>query len=78
MRTFPYNISQNLIGYAVFRKHPSLFKTHTCKNVKLTVSKTCDRLFSLMTPNFSFSMGPVEPGLWNPGNNTGSTAYNQC
>ena len=60
MPTFPYNISQNLIGYAVFRKHPSLSKTHTCENIESTV---CDPLFSLMTPNFSFSMGPVEPGL---------------
>ena len=51
MRTFPYNISQNLIGYAVFRKHPSLSKTHTCENIESTVCKNCDPLFSLMTPN---------------------------
>ena len=43
-------ISQNLIGYGVFRKHPSLSKTQTSKNVELTVSKNCDPLFSIMTP----------------------------
>ena len=54
MRTFPYNISQNLIGYAVFRKHPSLSKTHTCENIESTVCKNCDPLFSLMTPILAF------------------------
>ena len=39
MRTFPYNMSQNLIGYGVLRKHPSLSKTQTCENIELTVSK---------------------------------------
>ena len=63
MRTFPYNISQNLIGWAVCRKHPSLSTTHTCENVESSLCKNCDPLFSLMTPNFSFSVGPVGPGL---------------
>ena len=31
IRTFPYNISQNLIGYGVFRKHPI-----SCDNFILT------------------------------------------
>ena len=48
--TFPYNISQYLIGYGVFSKHPSLSKAQTCENIQLTVSKNCDPLFSLMTP----------------------------
>ena len=26
IRTFPYSISKNLIGYGIFRKHPSLSK----------------------------------------------------
>ena len=67
--TFPYNIGQNLIGYGIFRKHLSFTLTQTCENVELTVSKTCDPLFSLMTP-FSFSMGPVDPGVENSGKRT--------
>ena len=68
--SFPYNISQNLIGYGVFTKHPSLSKTQTCEKVELTVSKNCDKIFSLMTPPFSFFMGPVDNCLQNPGKNT--------
>ena len=57
-----YDISQNLIGYGGFRKHPSLSKTQTCENVELTVSRNCDPLFSLMA-HCSFSMGPVDPSV---------------
>ena len=48
--TFPYNISQNLIGHGIFRKHSSLSKTQTCENIELSISKTCDPCFSLMNP----------------------------
>ena len=50
VRTFPYNIRQNLIGLGVFRKHPSLSKTQTGENIELTVSKNCDPLFSPFDP----------------------------
>ena len=86
MRTFPYNISQNLIGYGVFTL------THSCKTlsqvyVKLDqcmiyllllrpVSKALSKLylkivtcFSPSWPPFSFSMGPVDPSVENPGTN---------
>ena len=57
-----YDISQNLIGYGGFRKHPSLSKTQTCEDVELTVSRNCDPPFSLMA-HCSFSMGPVDPSV---------------
>ena len=50
VRTFPYNIRQNLIGLGVFRKHPSLSKTQTGENVELTVSKNCNPFFSSFDP----------------------------
>ena len=39
------------------------------KCLELTVSKNCDR-FSPSWPPFSFSMGPVDPSVENPGKNT--------
>ena len=53
--TFPYNVSQNLIGYGVFRKHPSLSKTQSCENIELTVSKNCD---------LPLSHDPLLASLW--------------
>ena len=73
--TFPYNISQNVIGYGVFRKHLSLSKTQTCENIELTVSKIVTH-FSPSWPPFSFSsMGLVDPSVENSGKNT-VTLYN--
>ena len=69
-----YDISQNLIGYGGFRKHPSLSKTQTCENVELTVSRNCDPFFSLMA-HCSFSMGPVDPSVQHIKNYTMCTWY---
>ena len=69
-----YDISQNLIGYGGFRKHPSLSKNQTCENVELTVSRNCDPLFSLMA-HCSFSMGPVDPSVRHIKNYTMCTWY---
>ena len=39
-------------------------------NVELTVSKNCDPPFLPHEPPLSFSMGPVDPNVRNPGKNT--------
>ena len=70
------NISQNLISYGGFRKQPSLSKTQTCENFVLTVSKNCHPLLSLMA-HCSFSIGPVDPSVWNAGKNTVKN-YTMC
>ena len=47
MPTFPYNTSQNLIGYGVLRKHPSLSKTQTCE----TLSKLYLKIMTRFSPS---------------------------
>ena len=53
----------------MFRKHPSLSKTHNCENVELLYLKVVTRFSPSRSP-FSFSVGPVDPSVQNPGNNT--------
>ena len=73
MRTLPYNISQNLIGYGIFRNthHYLQCKMQPSENIELTVSKKCDPLFSLMTVPFQLLYGSCGPECMNPVKNTG-------
>ena len=62
-------VRKNWIFYYL-RKCEVFTLTQTCEvKVELTVSKSCDPLFSLMTP-FICSMGRVDPKVENPGKNT--------